>query len=89
MADLRRRFPDRDVIVGQVDAADLRLPRRRFRVVANPPYAITSSLLLTLLALLDGEPVRQEFERADKDVIEILRLADSGVNPAEALFHVN
>ena len=32
------------------DAADLRLPRRPFRVVANPPYGITSALLRRLLA---------------------------------------
>ncbi|MFN2503667.1 MAG: rRNA adenine N-6-methyltransferase family protein [Acidimicrobiales bacterium] len=47
-AHLRRRFP-RAVIVVEADAADLRLPRRPFRVVANPPYAITSPLLRRLL----------------------------------------
>ena len=41
-AALRRRFGD-DVRVVQVDAADLRLPRRPFRVVANPPWAITDA----------------------------------------------
>jgi 23S rRNA (adenine-N6)-dimethyltransferase len=36
--------------VVHADAADLRLPRRPFRVVANPPYAVTSALLTRLLA---------------------------------------
>ena len=45
---LRRRFPG--VTVLHADAATLRLPRRPFRVVANPPYGITSSLLRQLLA---------------------------------------
>jgi 23S rRNA (adenine-N6)-dimethyltransferase len=36
--------------VVRADAADLRLPRRPFRVVANPPYAVTSALLTRLLA---------------------------------------
>lgn len=46
---LRRRFPTHKVIVVEADAADLRLPRRAYRVVANPPYAITSPLLRRLL----------------------------------------
>ena len=45
---LRRRFPA--ITVVQADAAALRLPGRPFRVVANPPYAISSALLRTLLA---------------------------------------
>ena len=48
-AALRRRFPVHAVTVVQADAADLHLPRRPFRVVANPPYAITSPLLRRLL----------------------------------------
>src|SRR5262249_54963846 len=48
---LRRRFSDRDAVrVVRADASDLRLPRRPFRVVANPPFAITSQLLRRLLA---------------------------------------
>ncbi len=47
-AALRRRFGN-DVRVVQADAADLRLPRRTFRVVANPPWAITDPLLRRLL----------------------------------------
>lgn len=47
-AALRRRFGS-DVTVVQADASDLRLPRRPFKVVANPPFAITSALLLRLL----------------------------------------
>jgi 23S rRNA (adenine-N6)-dimethyltransferase len=45
---LRRRFPDATVL--QVDAARLRLPGRPFRVVANPPFALTAELLWMLLA---------------------------------------
>jgi 23S rRNA (adenine-N6)-dimethyltransferase len=46
---LRQRFARSSVVVVQVDAADLRLPRRPFRVVANPPFAVTSPLLRRLL----------------------------------------
>ena len=45
---LRERFPG--VTVVHADAASIRLPGRPFRVVANPPYGISSSLLRTLLA---------------------------------------
>jgi 23S rRNA (adenine-N6)-dimethyltransferase len=45
---LRERFPG--VTVVHADAESLRLPGRPFRVVANPPYGISSSLLRTLLA---------------------------------------
>lgn len=47
-AELRARF-GREITVVQVDAADLRLPRRPFRVVSNPPFAITTELLRRLL----------------------------------------
>lgn len=47
-AHLRAHF-GHDIVVVQADAADLRLPRRSFRVVANPPFAITSPLLQRLL----------------------------------------
>jgi 23S rRNA (adenine-N6)-dimethyltransferase len=47
---LRRRFAGLPVTVVQADAVSLRLPRRPFRVVASPPYAITSPLLRLLLA---------------------------------------
>ncbi len=47
-AALRRRFGSTIVVV-QADAADLRLPRRPYRVVANPPFAITTALLRRLL----------------------------------------
>lgn len=49
-ATLRARFADADVTVVRTDAADLRLPRRPFRVVANPPFAVTSAVLARLLA---------------------------------------
>lgn len=44
---LRQRFPDATVV--HIDAARLRLPGRPFRVVANPPFALTSELLWMLL----------------------------------------
>jgi 23S rRNA (adenine-N6)-dimethyltransferase len=47
---LRERFADDDVKVVKADAGSLRLPRRPFRVVANPPFAVTSPLLRRLLA---------------------------------------
>jgi 23S rRNA (adenine-N6)-dimethyltransferase len=46
---LRDRFRHAPVIVVQADASDLRLPRRAFRVVANPPFGVTSALLRRLL----------------------------------------
>lgn len=49
-AELRRRFGGARVKVVRTDAADLRLPRRPFRVVANPPFAATSQLLQRLIA---------------------------------------
>jgi 23S rRNA (adenine-N6)-dimethyltransferase len=48
-ATLRKRFADADVRVLEVDAASLRLPSRPFRVVASPPYAISTALLRNLL----------------------------------------
>jgi 23S rRNA (adenine-N6)-dimethyltransferase len=47
---LRRRFRDEPVTVIQTDASDLRLPTRPFRVVASPPYGISTALLRRLLA---------------------------------------
>lgn len=47
---LRNRFDDTSVTVVRADAASLHLPRRAFRVVANPPYAITAALMRSLLA---------------------------------------
>ena len=38
----------RSVRVVQADASDLRLPRRPFRVVANPPFGLTTALLRRL-----------------------------------------
>lgn len=45
---LRERFPG--ITVVQADALSLRLPNRPFRVVASPPYGISSPLLRLLLA---------------------------------------
>lgn len=52
---LRERFGDRIVVI-QADAADLRLPRRPFHVVANPPFAISAAVLRRLLH--DGSRLR-------------------------------
>jgi 23S rRNA (adenine-N6)-dimethyltransferase len=54
-AHLRERFATAALTVVEVDALDLRLPRRPFRVVANPSYAIASPLLRLLLA--PGSPL--------------------------------
>jgi 23S rRNA (adenine-N6)-dimethyltransferase len=50
LATLQRRFAADDVTVVRADARDLKLPRRPFRVVASPPFAVTSRLLTRLLA---------------------------------------
>jgi 23S rRNA (adenine-N6)-dimethyltransferase len=47
-AQLRRRFAGRVTVV-RADAADLRLPRRPFHVVANPPFGVSAALLRRLL----------------------------------------
>jgi 23S rRNA (adenine-N6)-dimethyltransferase len=47
---LRERFADSRVTVVRVDASDLRLPRRPFKVVANPPFGVTTALLRRLTA---------------------------------------
>jgi 23S rRNA (adenine-N6)-dimethyltransferase len=50
LVQLAKRFDSRDVTVVRADASDLRLPRRPFKVVANPPFAITTSLIKRLLS---------------------------------------
>jgi 23S rRNA (adenine-N6)-dimethyltransferase len=47
---LRERFAGLAVTVVRADATDLRLPRRPFKVVANPPFATTTALLRRLTA---------------------------------------
>lgn len=47
---LGERFAGRPVTVVRADAADLRLPTRPFRVVANPPFAVLAPLLRRLVA---------------------------------------
>jgi 23S rRNA (adenine-N6)-dimethyltransferase len=49
-ASLRERFADRRVTVVRADATDLRVPRRPFKVVANPPFGATTALLRRLTA---------------------------------------
>lgn len=45
---LRQRFGS-SIVVVEADAADLRLPRQAFKVVANPPFGITTALFRRLL----------------------------------------
>ena len=47
-ATLRERFACDDVKVVVADVRDLRLPRRPFRVVANPPFDGVSAVLARL-----------------------------------------
>lgn len=47
---LRERFRGCPVTVVQADASDLRLPKRPFRVVANPPFAVTVAIMRRLLS---------------------------------------
>ena len=47
---LRDRFQAAPVTVVVADARDLRLPRRPYRVVSNPPFAVTTALIRRLLA---------------------------------------
>ena len=47
---LRRRFADADVGVLETDLRDFRWPGHAFRVVANPPFARTATLLASLAA---------------------------------------
>lgn len=48
VAELRRTFAGRATVVN-ADVSDLRLPRRPFHVVANPPFAASSAILRRLL----------------------------------------
>jgi 23S rRNA (adenine-N6)-dimethyltransferase len=47
---LRRRLATEQVSVVECDIAAFRWPRRPFRVVANPPYAMSSPVVRSLLA---------------------------------------
>jgi Ribosomal RNA adenine dimethylase len=60
---LRERFAGTAATVLAADATTMRLPRRPYRVVASPPYAIASTLMRALLApgsaLIGADLVRQ------------------------------
>jgi 23S rRNA (adenine-N6)-dimethyltransferase len=47
-ANLRRRLAGRDLLVVETDVRAFRLPARPFRVVANPPFALTAAILSML-----------------------------------------
>ncbi len=49
VAHLRDRFADAAVTVVAADVAAVRLPRRPFRVVANPPWAVAEAVRANLL----------------------------------------
>ena len=49
VATLRARFEHEGVVVVRADATALRLPRRPYHVVANPPFAATNALLRRLV----------------------------------------
>ena len=49
-AHLRNQFDRCHVTVVGIDAADLRLPRRPFKVVSNPPFGITPSHVKRLVS---------------------------------------
>jgi 23S rRNA (adenine-N6)-dimethyltransferase len=49
-AALRERFADAPVRVVQADLERVRLPHQPFRVVANPPYSVSTAILRRLLA---------------------------------------
>jgi 23S rRNA (adenine-N6)-dimethyltransferase len=62
VAALRERFAGAGITVVQCDLGDLRLPRRPFRVVANPPYQLSTDLVRMLLGsdrLLSADLVLQ------------------------------
>jgi 23S rRNA (adenine-N6)-dimethyltransferase len=46
---LRQRFAAADVTVVQFDLAEVRPPRHSFRVVANPPYSMSTAIVRSLL----------------------------------------
>jgi 23S rRNA (adenine-N6)-dimethyltransferase len=48
-ATLRQRYGERGLRVVQCDLRELRLPHRPFRVVASPPYALSTPLVRLLL----------------------------------------
>ncbi|MGI9604043.1 MAG: rRNA adenine N-6-methyltransferase family protein [Acidimicrobiales bacterium] len=89
-SQLRRRFGDRLIVV-QVDAADLRLPRRPFHVVANPPFGIGVALLKRLLApgsrlssahlVLPAHQVRRWAERRAPGARRWEQSFDIGIGP--------
>lgn len=51
---LRERFDGAPVTIVEADALTLRPPRRPFKVVASPPYTISSALLRMLLSKGSG-----------------------------------
>ncbi len=69
---LRSRFEGLPVTVVNADVTRLRWPRQPFRVVANPPYAVTTTLLRQLMSphnrLLSADLVLQR--RVVRQIVE-------------------
>jgi 23S rRNA (adenine-N6)-dimethyltransferase len=81
-ARLTRRFANApNVTVVRADLRDIPLPGRAFRVVANPPFAVTSDLLRLLL-----DPAKSPFAGADLVLQRhaVARLVDSARAPSGA-----
>lgn len=60
--ELRERYTDRGLRVVRCDLSDLRLPRQPFRVVASPPYQLSTAVLRNLMGsdrLLSADLVLQ------------------------------
>ena len=51
---LRQRFMAADVTVVQFDLSEFRPPRQPFRVVANPPYSMSTAIVRSLLGPRSG-----------------------------------
>ena len=54
-ARLRASFAGQPVTVLEITAEELSLPARPFRVVANPPFAISTAVMRQLLAEVEPE----------------------------------
>lgn len=76
---LRERVAGMPVVVVAADAADLWLPRRPFRVVANPPFSVTTPLLRRLLAP-GSRLVRADLVLARRAAIRIVQGRVSGAS---------
>jgi 23S rRNA (adenine-N6)-dimethyltransferase len=68
---LRARFVDDPVTIVNADITRLRWPGRPFRVVGNPPYAVTTALLRQLLSA-HNQLIRADLVLQRRQVRQIL-----------------